>query len=89
MEKLKPCPFCGHPTSRLLFKREYCKDAEGFVAVRYRIWRTCNKCRARGGYVLTRPQIWDKDPRCDWADAYRAEADGKWNRRVGDTDADE
>ena len=89
MTELKPCPFCGHPTSRLLFKREYCKDAEGFVAVRYRIWRICNKCRARGGYVLTRPQIWEKDPRRDWADAYRAEADGKWNRRVGDTDADE
>lgn len=89
MTELKSCPFCGHPTSRLLFKREYCKDAEGFVAVRYRIWRICNKCRARGGYVLTSPQIWDKDPRCDWADAYRAEANGKWNRRVGDTDADE
>lgn len=29
MEELKPCPFCGHPKSRLLFKREYCEDREG------------------------------------------------------------
>lgn len=46
-DELKPCPFCGHPKSRLLFKREYCENAEGFVAVRYRIWRACNKCWAR------------------------------------------
>ncbi len=26
MEKLKPCPFCGHPKSRMLFKMEHCED---------------------------------------------------------------
>lgn len=86
MTELKPCPFCGHPKSRLLFKREYCEDMKGHVAVRYRICRACNKCGARGGHVLTEPQLWDKDPRCDWADADRAEADSKWNRRDGGRD---
>lgn len=87
MPDLKPCPFCGHSKSRLLFKSEYCNDSGGRVAVRYRICRACNKCGARGGHVFTEPQLWDKDPRCDWADACRAEADGKWNRRDGERDA--
>ena len=89
MERLKPCPFCGHPRSRLLFKREYCEDAEGRVAVRYRICRACNKCGARGGYVFTEPHERDFHPMCEWADAYRAEADDKWNRRDGGRHDDE
>lgn len=84
--ELKPCPFCGHPRSRLLLKREHCEDMKGRVAVRYRICRACNKCGARGGHVFTEPQLWDKDPRCAWADADRAEADSKWNRRDGERD---
>ena len=56
MAKLKPCPYCGHPKSRLLFKREYCEDMKGRVAVRDRICRACNKCGARGGHVFTDPQ---------------------------------
>lgn len=86
MTELKPCPFCGHPKSRLLFKREYCEDVEGRVAVRYRICRACNRCGARGGRVFTEPLAYDIDPRCRWADAYRAEADSKWNRRDGERD---
>ena len=89
VNELKPCPYCGHPRSRLLFKREYCEDREGRVAVRYRICRACTRCGARGGYVFTEPQLRDYNPKCDWADADRAEADAKWNRRDGETDADE
>lgn len=84
--ELKPCPLCGHPKSRLLFKRNYCEDREGRVAVRYRICRACNKCGARGGRVFTDPQERDACPKSEWARAYRAEADGKWNRRDGERD---
>lgn len=28
VNELKPCPFCGHPKSRLLFKREYCEGMQ-------------------------------------------------------------
>lgn len=88
-DELKPCPFCGHPRSRLLFKREYCEDAKGRVAVRYRICRACNKCGARGGHVFTDPLERDACPKFEWARAYRAEADSKWNRRVSDANSDE
>lgn len=89
MEKLKPCPFCGHPKSRMLFKMEHCEDEYGRVAVRYRIQRMCNRCGARSGSVLTDPQAIDKDPRCDWAEGYRSAADAKWNGRDGERDAGE
>lgn len=88
MDELKPCPFCGHPRSRLFYKKEHCEDEGGRVAVRYRIWRACTKCWAHGGYAITAPLLCDKNPRCDWAGAYRAEADAKWNRRDGECHVD-
>ena len=50
------------------------------------ISRACNRCGARGGRVFTEPLAYDIDPRCSWADDYRAEADSKWNRRGGERD---
>lgn len=69
MEELKPCPFCGHPRSRLMHRTEYRENAEGLTAeydsypgvwhevkmldFRHVFYRRCNKCGARGGYVKT------------------------------------
>lgn len=86
MADLKPCPFCGHPKSRLSYKREYCEDGNGEVAVRYQVYRRCNRCGARSGYVFTDPQRWDMHPMCDWAESFRKAADDKWNRRDGGRD---
>lgn len=35
MEELKPCPFCGHPRSRLMHRSEYRENAEGLTAEEY------------------------------------------------------
>lgn len=88
MTDIKPCPFCGHKRSRLLIKREYCEDAEGRVAVRYRVCRACNKCGARGGLTFTDPQERDVHPAFECGSAYRANADAEWNRREGGGDGD-
>lgn len=32
MSELKPCPFCGHPRSRLMHRTEYRENAEGLTA---------------------------------------------------------
>lgn len=34
-EELKPCPFCGHPRSRLMHRSEYRENAEGLTAEEY------------------------------------------------------
>lgn len=33
MSELKPCPFCGHPRSRLMSRTEYRENAEGLTAI--------------------------------------------------------
>ena len=32
MSDVKPCPFCGHPRSRLMHRTEYRENAEGLTA---------------------------------------------------------
>lgn len=34
-EELRPCPFCGHPRSRLMHRTEYRENAEGLTAEEY------------------------------------------------------
>lgn len=35
MSDIKPCPFCGHPRSRLMHRTEYRDNAEGLTALQY------------------------------------------------------
>lgn len=35
MEQSKPCPFCGHPRSRLMHRTQYRLNAEGLTAEVY------------------------------------------------------
>lgn len=34
-EAIKPCPFCGHPRSRLMHRSEYRRNEEGLTALEY------------------------------------------------------
>lgn len=82
MQDLKPCPFCGHPRSRLMSKREHCKDGSDNAAIRFAFWRKCNKCGATSGIVRTDPVHYVYyDAESEWAKPWREQADDAWNRR--------
>lgn len=66
---VKPCPFCGHPRSRLIHRTEYRRNYNRLVATedlelgfgdevdmldfRHVFYRRCNKCGAKSKFVRT------------------------------------
>lgn len=90
MTETRQCPFCGHPRSRMMHKREYCEEADGTVAIRYAFYRKCNKCGATSPVVKTESTTcaW-YGPYAEWTERYRDEADAAWDRRANDPDRDE
>lgn len=70
--KLKPCPFCGSGSLKIIKKRTVYKGRKAYVAsVR------CNHCHARGGTMLnlTLPYAVKED--------VEKETILRWNRRAG------